>query len=318
MGIDHVDLPDRRLGIDVGGTKCLAILLDAEGDVIASERRPTPKEPEELIDRLCDLYDTVGPSDTIGVGVPGLVTRDGLFRASPHIGKVADFPVRARLAERLGHDVVVDNDATCALVAEAALGVARDVRDAVLVTLGTGIGGGVLAGGVVQRGANGFVGEIGHMVVDPDGPDCPCGRRGCWERFASGSALALFGREAAKEGRLPAVLELAGGDADAIRGEDVTTAARAGDPGGLAILDRFGRWVAIGLVNLTNLLDPEMFILGGGLVGLHDLVVDPIRHWFGELLYAPSYRPHPRLEVARLEERSGAIGAALLPESTRS
>ena len=200
---------------------------------------------------------------------------------------------------------MVDNDATCALVAEAALGVARGVRDAVLVTLGTGIGGGVLAGGVVQRGANGFVGEIGHMVVDPDGPDCPCGRRGCWERFASGSALARYGQEAAARAGCPAVLDLAGGDAAAVRGEDVTAAARAGDAGALRILDLFGRWVAIGLVNLTNLLDPELFVLGGGLVGLHDLVVDPIRHWFGELLYAPSYRPHPRLEVARLARALG-------------
>jgi glucokinase len=311
-------LPERRLGIDVGGTKCLAIVLDARGDVARSERRPTPAEPEELVDRLCDLFVAVGGADSVGVGVPGLVTRDGLFRASPHIGKVADFPVRAALSERLGRQVVVDNDATCALVAESALGVAQGARDAVLVTLGTGIGGGVLAGGVVQRGANGFVGEIGHMVVDPDGPECPCGRRGCWERFASGSALARFGFEAAAMGRLPAVLELAGGDPGAVRGEDVTAAARAGDRDALDILDLFGRWVAIGLVNLTNLLDPELFVLGGGLVGLHDLIVDPIRHWFGELLYAPSYRPHPRLEVARLAERSGAIGAALLPESVRS
>jgi glucokinase len=308
----------RRLGIDVGGTKCLAVVLDPGGDVLATERRPTPKAPEELVDRLCDLYDAVGPAATVGVGVPGLVTRDGLFRASPHIGQVADFPVRATLAERLGQEVVVDNDATCALVAEMEVGAARGVRDAVLVTLGTGIGGAVLAGGVVQRGANGFVGEIGHMVVDPDGPDCPCGRRGCWERFASGSALARYGQEAASRGELGAVLDLAGGDPDAVRGEHVTAAARAGDPGALRILDRFGRWVAIGLVNLTNLLDPELFVLGGGLVGLHDLIVDPIEHWFVELLYAPSYRPHPRLEVASLAERSGAIGAALLPESTRS
>jgi glucokinase len=304
-----------RLGIDVGGTKCLAVRLDAHGEVVASERRPTPKEPGELVDRLCELYDAVGPADLVGVGVPGLVTRDGLFRAAPHITRVADLRLRALLEERLGHEVVVDNDATCALVAEAAVGVAKGVRDAVLVTLGTGIGGAVLAGGEIQRGANGFVGEIGHMVVDPDGPACPCGRRGCWERFASGSALARFGQEAAAAGRLPGVLELSGREPSALRGEDVTAAARAGDPGALVILDTFGRWVAIGLVNLTNLLDPELFVLGGGLVGLHDLIVDPIRHWFGELLYAPSYRPHPRLEVAHLAERSGAIGAALLPTS---
>jgi glucokinase len=117
---------------------------------------------------------------------------------------------------------------------------------------------------------------------------------------------------------LPAVLAMAGGDPEAVTGEDVTAAARTGDEPALAILDTFGRWVAIGLVNLTNLLDPELFILGGGLVKLRDLIVEPIRHWLAQLLYAPSYRPHPRLEIARLGERAGAVGAAMLPTSIRS
>jgi glucokinase len=159
---------------------------------------------------------------------------------------------------------------------------------------------------------------MGHMVVDLEGPDCPCGRRGCWERFASGSALAHFGRVAAAEGRLPAVVDAAGGDPAAVTGEDVTAAARTGDEAALGILDTFGRWVGIGLVNLTNLLDPELFVLGGGLVELRDLIVEPIRHWLAQLLYAPSYRPHPRLEIARLGERAGAVGAAMLPSSPRS
>ncbi len=270
------------------------------------------------MERLCELSEVLGPADSIGVGVPGLVTREGMLRAAPHITKVADLPLRALLAERLGREVVIDNDATCALLAEFTVGNAQGVRDAVLVTLGTGIGGGVLAGGVIQRGANGFVGEMGHMVVDPDGPDCPCGRRGCWERFASGSALAHFGRMAAAAGELPVALKLAGGDPEAVMGEHVTAAARAGDPASLQILDGFGRWVGIGLVNLTNLLDPELFVLGGGLVELRDLIVEPIRHWLGQLLYAPSFRPHPRLEIARLGQRAGAIGAAMLPASNPS
>ena len=228
-------------------------------------------------------------------------------------------PLRTLLVERLGVEVVIDNDATCALLAESTIGNAQGVRDAVLVTLGTGIGGGVLAGGVIQRGANGFVGEMGHMVVDPEGPDCPCGRRGCWERFASGSALAHFGRVAAAAGdACPPCSKLAGGDPEAVTGEHVTAAARAGDAAALRILDGFGRWVGIGLVNLTNLLDPELFVLGGGLVELRDLIVEPIRHWLGQLLYAPSFRPHPRLEIARLGQRAGAIGAAMLPASLMS
>jgi glucokinase len=311
----------RHIGIDVGGTKCLGVLLDEEGTIVDEERRPTPKETDELVARLCELSEVLGPADSIGIGVPGLVTRQGMLRAAPHITKVADLPLRDLMAERLERDlaeVTIDNDATCALLAESTIGNAQGVRDAVLVTLGTGIGGGVLAGGVIQRGSNGFVGEMGHMVVDPDGPDCPCGRRGCWERFASGSALAHFGRVAAEEGKLPAVVELAGGDPAMVTGEHVTAAARAGDEPALAILDGFGRWVGIGLVNLTNLLDPELFVLGGGLVELRDLIVEPIRHWLGQLLYAPSFRPHPRLEIARLGERAGAVGAAMLHDSVRS
>jgi len=308
----------RRIGIDVGGTKCLGVLLDDEGTILAEERRPTPKETDELVARLCELYGALGPAESLGVGVPGLVTRQGMLRAAPHITKVADLPLRDLLAERLGHDASIDNDATCALLAESTVGNAQGARDAVLVTLGTGIGGGVLAGGVIQRGSNGFVGEMGHMVVDPEGPDCPCGRRGCWERFASGSALAHFGRVAAEEGTLPTAVALAGGDPSQVTGEHVTAAARAGDEAALAILDGFGRWVGIGLVNLTNLLDPELFILGGGLVELRDLIVEPIRHWLGQLLYAPSFRPHPRLEIARLGQRAGAVGAAMLPGSVRS
>ena len=305
-----------RVGIDVGGTKCLGVRLGDDLGVVTVELRPTPGDPEELVDTLCELSLTLGPADTLGIGVPGLVTREGVLRAAPHITEVADLPLRTLLEDRLQRPVSVDNDATCALVAEATIGAARGATDAILVTIGTGIGGAILGGGVIQRGANGFTGEIGHMVVDPDGPPCPCGRRGCWERFASGSALTRLGQEAAAAGRLEAVLERRDGRVSDVRGEDVTAAARGGDAGALAILDDFGRWMAVGLVNLTNAFDPELFVLGGGLVALQDLVVDPIRAWFGELLYAPSYRPHPRLEVARLGERSGAIGAALLPAST--
>lgn len=177
-----------------------------------------------------------------------------------------------------------------------------------------GVGGGIVAGGRLQRGAHGFTGEIGHIVVDPDGPPCPCGRRGCWERYASGSGLARLAREAAVGKRLRRVVELAGGEADHVRGEHVQAAALSGDPEALAVIDQFGRWVAIGLVNLTNILDPALFVLGGGLAQSPALYLGPIQRWFSELLYAPDLRPHPRLVFAQLGERAGAIGAALLAE----
>lgn len=304
----------RRLGIDVGGTKCLGVVLDEQGAVIDEQRRATPKGPDAIIDTLAELAGALSPFDTVGVGVPGLVTRNGVLRAAPNLVDIDDFQVGALLGARLQREVHVDNDATAATVAEWKMGAAEGSANCVMVTLGTGIGGGVIAGGTLLRGANGFTGEIGHMVVDPDGPPCPCGRRGCWERYASGSGLGRLAREAAVGNRLHRVVALAGGDAELVRGEHVQTAAHEGDAEALQVVDDFGRWVALGLVNLTNVLDPELFVLGGGLAVSGDLYLGPIQRWFTQLLYAPHLRPHPELRFAKLGELAGAVGAALLPE----
>ena len=309
--------PPRRVGIDVGGTKAQAVVIDPSGDVIDTAQRPTPRGApslDALIDVLIALADEVGHEGSVGVGVPGLVTRTGVLRAAPNLDGVADFTVSELLSDRLGSAVYVDNDATCATVAEWLLGAGVGTNDMMLVTLGTGIGGGVVAGGMLQRGANGFAGEFGHMVIDPSGPLCPCGRRGCWERYASGSGLAMLARDAATGHRLHDVVRHAGGDPQAVRGEHVQAAAREGDQEAMAVIDDFARWVALGLANLTNALDPELFVLGGGLAVGADLYLEPIRRWFAELLYQPDLRPIPRIEFARFGPLAGAVGAALLPE----
>ena len=306
----------RFVGIDVGGTKALGVALDADGELLERDQRPTPRGDgslDGLIDTLEDLARSLGADTSTGVGVPGLVTRSGVLRAAPNLDGVADFPIGALLRDRLGLDVVVDNDATCATVAEWRNGVARGVDHMMLVTLGTGIGGGIVANGAVEHGMNGFAGEFGHMVVDPNGPRCPCGRRGCWERYASGSGLAMLAREAATGHRLQSVVEHAGGDPQSVRGEHVMAAALDGDEEALAVIDDFGRWVALGLSNLTNAVDPEMFVLGGGLAAGAELYLGPITRWFGELLYQPHLRPLPRIEFARWGPLAGAVGAALLP-----
>lgn len=308
--------PSRRVGIDVGGTKAQGVALDPAGNVIATAHRHTPRGDGSLgllIDTLADLADELGGGDSIGVGVPGLVTRSGVLRAAPNLDGVADFDVAGLLSQRRGGPVFVDNDATCATVAEWQLGAASGTDNMILVTLGTGIGGGLVANGALQRGMNGFAGEFGHMVVDPDGPRCPCGRRGCWERYASGSGLAMLAREAATGRRLQHVVRHAGGDPQTVRGEHVQAAARDGDPEAIAVIDEFARWVALGLSNLTNAFDPEMFVLGGGLASGADLYLEPIVRWYGELLYQPHLRPMPRVEFAALGPLAGAVGAALLP-----
>ena len=280
--------------------------------MIAEGRERTPYDGDLLIDVLAGIHAglaaSAGPLDAVGVGVPGLITLAGVLRSSPNIPTVTELDVAGRLGERLGRTVAVSNDATCAALAEWRAGAGRGVDDMVMVTLGTGIGGGIVAAGRLVVGANGFTGELGHMVVDPDGPPCVCGRRGCWERYASGSGLAQLARAAAVGGRLRRVVEVAGGEAALVRGEHVQAAAREGDPGAVAVVDEFARWVALGLVNLTNALDPAAFVLGGGLAEGADLYLAPIQHWFTELLYSPELRPHPDLRSPSSGE-AGALGA---------
>jgi glucokinase len=310
----------RRIGIDVGGTNALGVAVGPDGKIIAQEQRQTPRGADSLaplLDVLVDLSDSLGyggrPDSSLGIGVPGLVTRGGVLRAAPNLDGVANFEVGELISERVGSHVEVDNDGTCAAVAEWKLGAAEGVDNMILITLGTGIGGGMVANGVVVRGHNGFAGEFGHMVVDPNGPPCPCGRRGCWERYASGSGLAMLARNAAAGKGLQRVVRDAGGDPQAVRGEHVQSAAREGDPEALAVVDEFARWVALGLSNLTNALDPETIILGGGLADGSDLYLDPIKKWYDELLYQADLRPLPHVKFAEWGALAGAVGAALLP-----
>ena len=301
-----------RAGIDIGGTKLLGVVVDAAGHTIRVERRTTPHANEALVDALVELAGALEPWATLGIGAAGLVTVDGILRAAPNLGDVRELALRARLGAALGRPVKVENDATCALAAEWRQGAALGARDVVLVTFGTGIGGGVVAADRLVRGTNGFAGEPGHMVVDPDGPQCVCGRRGCWERYASGAGLRRWANEPETAKAMRRALGRAEADDTPLRGEDVMTAARLGDHAALGVVDTFARYAAIGLVNLTNLLDPELLVIGGGIAEAADVIADPVRRWVADLLYAPMQRPHPKLVFAQLGEQAGALGAALL------
>jgi glucokinase len=307
------------LGLDVGGTKVLGIAMAEDGSVVGESRWPTPRGQSALMDTLeavardlCDAIRDGGEVTAVGVGAPGLVDRDGVLRAAPNLPGVEQLPLRAELEVRLGLPVRADNDATCAAWGERQLGAARGRDHVVVVTLGTGIGGGIITEGRLYRGANGFAGEIGHMVVEPHGPLCPCGQRGCWERYASGSGLGNLAREAAYAGQAPRVLELAGGDPEAVRGEHVTRAAMDGDKGACAVFARFAWWLALGLANLANAFDPEMFVIGGGLVKAGDVLFLPARAAFASLVEAADSRPDVAIVPASLGERAGAMGAAAL------
>jgi glucokinase len=253
-----------------------------------------------------------GGAAPVGIGAPGMLDREGRLRFSPNLPQAHGVDWGELMAGRLsGRRIVIENDANFAVLAEHRLGAARGYQHVVMVTLGTGIGGGVIAHGKVQVGAHGFAGEIGHMVVDPAGPPCPCGRRGCWERFASGGGLGLMAREAALAGTLSGVVARAGGDPEGVRGEDVTAAALAGDPGATRVIEQVGWWVGFGLANLACVLDPECFVLGGGLVGAGELLLDSTRRAFAELVEGGLARPATNIVPATLGARAGAVGAAL-------
>lgn len=308
--------PEIALGMDLGGTKLLGVAIDAAGLVVSEVRVPAPAGASDIVQTVlqvaAELEQEAG-SGPLGVGMPGLVTPEGMLRFAPHLPGVIDLPLQRLLREALpGRAVLVDNDVTSATAGEAALGAARGAAEVLMVALGTGIGGGAITRGSLLRGAHGFAGEIGHIVVDPTGPPCPCGRRGCWEQFASGSALGSQGSSAARAGRASTVLQLAGGDAGAIRGEHVSRAAASGDSEAIEVLAAFGRWVALGIANLVNVLDPELVVVGGGLVEAGEIVLGPVREGYRELAPAVQVRRPVRIVGAALGERAGAVGAAVL------
>lgn len=307
------------IGIDVGGTKSLGLVIDRAGEVLLQEKRPTrhgaTAVTEMLAELALELREQISPTHEVrglGVGMAGLVDSTGRLRRAPNLVDSDEFAVRDLLEPRVGLPVLVDNDANCAARAELHAGVAVGVQHAVLITLGTGIGGALIVDGRVVRGAAGMAGEPGHMLVDPAGPKCVCGLSGCWERYASGAGLAYLAGRAAEDGKLAAVLASAGGEAGSIRGEHVTRAARLGDADAAAVLDDFAWWVAVGLANCAAMSDPEMIVVGGGLVRDWDLFGPRVRRHLGELLVAAEHRPTIGVEPAAAGEAAGALGAALL------
>ena len=309
------------VGLDIGGTKVLGAVVDDAGTVLDEHRVPSPTGSwagllaaiettvSELRARRPDVV-------TVGIGAAGMVDLDGSIHYAPNVPAFRSTAVRADVERRIGLPTVVDNDANVAAYAEMRFGAARGMSDAMVITLGTGIGGGVVVGGKVLRGAHGFAAEVGHFQIDPNGPMCACGERGHWEAMASGSALGAMAREASGRGELDAVLAAAGGDVAAVGGPHVSAAGRAGDPQALELIDRYSFNVAIGLVGLANIFDPGVIAIAGGLVNDGDLFLAPIRrHFLGHVEGAP-YRPTPEIVAATLGERAGVIGAAILALDT--
>lgn len=302
------------IGVDVGGTKIAAMRLDDRGTVHDRATVPTLAQDGAAVVRA--IIDVVGRLRTgdvemIGIGAPGLVDREENVRYAPNLAW-RDFPLGARVQESVRLPCIVENDATMAVWGEHRVGAARDADHVLLIAAGTGIGGGVIINGRLHRGAHGFAGEIGHVIVDPDGPLCGCGNKGCWEQFASGRAITRAGREAVREYPLSVLAAESGGDPERVDGVLVTNAALAGDDVARGILAAVGRRLGRGAAGLVNVLDPEVVVVGGGVIAGGELLLGPARRAFADAIEGFDHRPNVPLVAAELGNDAGAVGAGLL------
>ena len=306
------------IGVDIGGTKIAAGVVDEDGTILAQTRRPTQPDDAGSIDRaIAEIYAELSATHevgAIGLAAAGFVSSDrsGVLFAANLAWR--NYPLRDRVAALIDDDItiVVENDANAAGWAEFRFGVGRDVDDMLMLTVGTGLGGAVITDGALVRGAWGVAAEVGHMRVVPGGHYCGCGHEGCWEQYASGSALVRNAQAAllSQPERAAHLLKLAGGDADALGGPHVTDAAQDGDPLAIELLAELGRWIGEGSASVAALLDPALIVIGGGVCAAGDLLLDPVRHGFSAQLSGRGYRPESRIELAAMGNDAGIVGAA--------
>jgi glucokinase len=305
------------IGVDIGGTKVAGGVVDESGQILSRARVDTPAKDAEaaedaivaVVEQLRGDYDI----EAVGLGIAGFVdkARARVYFA-PNLPDWHNEPVRDDVSRRVGLPVVVENDANAAAWGENMYGAGRDETDLVCVTVGTGIGGGIIIDDRLYRGRFGVGGEVGHMQVVADGRLCGCGQRGCWEQYASGNALVREARELAAESRDDAAILLRMGDGtpEMITGRHVTEAARLGDKVALAAFATVGRWLGQGMADLVAVLDPGRFIIGGGVSEAGELVLAPARASFESLITGRDVRPVAQVVPAELGNDAGLVGAA--------
>ena len=303
------------IGIDIGGTKVAAGVVDENGNVLDRARRRTPtRDPAHLVDVVGEIVRQLLAEHEvtcIGVGAAGWVDverKTVLF--APNLAW-RDTPLREQIAEKLDLPVVVENDANAAAWGEYRFGAGAGAKDVIVVTIGTGIGCGIVIDDRLYRGAFGIAGEPGHMRVVPGGRLCGCGNYGCWEQYCSGTALVRAAQEIVtqrpQDGQR---LRQIAGDTEAIDGPAVMRAAQEGDPAAVDCFQEVGRWLGQGLADLAVILDPDRFVIGGGVADAGDLLLSPARDTFAAVLSGRGHRPPAEIVNAKLGSEAGLIGAA--------
>ncbi|GGI12682.1 glucokinase [Galliscardovia ingluviei] len=307
------------LGIDIGGTKIAGAVCDENDTIVSQWRVPTPTEPEEINDCIVEIYEEATKLHPeipyIGISAAGNVKADRRTMSfSANIAKWIDYPLADRIEELLQGraKVVVENDANCAGWGEYILGAGKGSKNMVMLTVGTGLGGAIVINGELYRGSFGMAAELGHLPMVSDGDFCGCGLRGCAERYTSGSALENFARAGMR--RMPQkatrLLELCGGDVNALEGKMVSQAAAEGDELALYAFGKIGEWLGRTMAAIAAVLDPDVFVIGGGVVSVGNILLDPARYNYQRFLQASAYREHAQILPATAGGDAGMIGAA--------
>lgn len=304
------------IGVDVGGTKVAAGVVDLAGEVVAQTRRDTPaddvaKTRDVIVEAVAELV-AAHQVEAVGIGAAGWIdaSRSTVLFA-PNIAW-RDEPLRDYVSEAVGLPVIVENDANAAAWAEFRFGAARHADDSMIMfTIGTGVGGAIVFGGELVRGAHGIAAELGHMLSVPEGHLCGCGRHGCLEQYASGNALVRFARAGARQEprRAAALLDLASGDADEITGPMVTAAAKEGDPVSREAFAQIGHWLGIALADMVQILDPQILVVGGGVVEAGDLLLGPTQQSYVDALAQRGRIAVADLVPAQMGNAAGVVGA---------
>lgn len=305
------------VGIDIGGTKLAAGVVDEEGTVLDRVRCPTPAaNADKVLDAVsgavAELRSRHSDIGAVGVGTAGHVDADrSTVTFAPNL-PWRDEPLRVRLTERLGLPVVVENDANAWAWGEARFGAGQGCEHLVCVTLGTGVGGGLVLGGVLHRGRFGLAAEVGHVRLVPDGRRCACGNLGCWEAYASGRALAFEARVRAEANpeSAPTLRSLVDGDLSAVTGMEVMEAARAGDAAAVESFAAVGAWVGEGLAYLAEIVDPQRFVLGGGVAEAGEILLAAAWDAYRSRLIGREEHQVADIRVARLGVDAALVGAA--------
>ncbi len=306
------------IGIDIGGTKIAGGVVSAEGSLVEKVEVPTASQQQNIIDFLIATIRhlrTLHPAvQSIGIGAAGLVEwPSGLIRWAPN-NSYKQLPVRDVVAEATGLPTVVDNDANAAAWAEAFVGGDRSYTNLAYLTIGTGVGGGLVLAGELYRGPSGLGAEVGHLIVDPNGAICGCGNRGCLEAMASGTALERLARRSITndpDTQLALLAKRSGG----VTGQIVFEAAQNGDPEARALFEEIGYWLGIGIASLVNIFELEVVVVGGGVGATGRLLIEPASKSCLLHAFAPKYRLVPPLIQSIYGVDAGLIGAALLSMS---